>query len=166
MSNCYRCDAAIIPGQASRRKEELRQIVSSDGKQETHYSKELICKSCVTWEWAIMARNWGFIFLGAFVVFGVLEKKSAFIAFIGGFEPGDDCCTGCRSEGHCAEAETHPSRRIVVQGDRGRSFVILVGPSLTASFRAPDRGWSWRICSAQRIFRSRSASTSDGGASG
>jgi hypothetical protein len=60
MPNCYRCDKAIDQGQASRRKEEVRQTVSSDGKRETHYSNEFVCKRCVYWEIA----RYGSVILG------------------------------------------------------------------------------------------------------
>jgi hypothetical protein len=77
MSNCYRCDAAIIPGQASRRKEEVRQIVSSNGNQKTHYGSKLICSGCAHSEKVakakIMALKAVLVILGAFVVFGLLE---------------------------------------------------------------------------------------------
>ena len=65
--NCYRCHDAITPGQASRRRQEVRRIVSSDGKRETHYSNELICRDCMK-----KARNRivGLVILGAFAVFG------------------------------------------------------------------------------------------------
>src|SRR5262249_50137463 len=52
MSNCYRCDAVIPEGQGSRRNEKVRRIVSSEGKRETHYSKELICRDCMNSIWA------------------------------------------------------------------------------------------------------------------
>src|SRR6516165_6190318 len=65
--NCYRCHDAITPGQASRRSREVRRIVSSDGKPETHWSNELICRDCMK-----KARNRivGLVILGALAVFG------------------------------------------------------------------------------------------------
>ena len=67
MPDCHRCHAQIIPGQASRRKEEVREIVSSDGKRETHYSKELICRSCANWERWVIAGKAAFFALVAVV---------------------------------------------------------------------------------------------------
>jgi hypothetical protein len=75
MPNCYRCHEAIKAGQASRRREEVRHIVSN-GDQRTHYSSKLICSSCLHSEkvhkWKIMAIKWGSIAFGSLVVFGLL----------------------------------------------------------------------------------------------
>jgi hypothetical protein len=65
--NCHRCYAEITPGKASRRKEEVRQTVSGDGKRETQYSTELICNSCVNWERLVIAGKAAFFALVAVV---------------------------------------------------------------------------------------------------